>query len=74
MRAGIEPVSTATPTYTGPPQTPLEGLDDLVRNRWTPLVKHLPNRAAWGLLHALENSDERTQTGMVVFGVARVPA
>jgi SAM-dependent methyltransferase len=71
-RAGIEPVATASPTYTGPPQTPLEGLDDLVRNRWTPLVKHLPTSLAWRLLHALERSDDRSGTGMVVFGVARV--
>ena len=73
-RAGLEPVHTSTPSYTGPPQTPLEGLDDLVRNRWSPLVKHLPTSAAWRLLHALERTDERSQTGMVAFGVARVPA
>ncbi len=73
-RAGLEPLQATTPTYTGPPQTPLEGLDDLVRNRWSPLVKHLPTGTAWRLLHALEKSDLRSQTGMVVFGVARVPA
>jgi 2-polyprenyl-3-methyl-5-hydroxy-6-metoxy-1,4-benzoquinol methylase len=71
--AGLEPLTTTAPTYTGPPQTPLEGLDDLVRNRWTPLVKRLPTSAAWRLLHLLERSDDRAGTGMVVFGVARVP-
>jgi SAM-dependent methyltransferase len=73
VRAGLEPLTTATPTYTGPPQTPEEGLDDLVRNRWSPLVKRLPTAVAWRLLHALERSDERSGTGMVVFGIARVP-
>ena len=72
-RAGLTPVALKTPTYTGPPQTPLEGLDDLVRNRWTPLVKRLPTAAAWRLLHRLERGDEANGTGMVVFGVARVP-
>jgi SAM-dependent methyltransferase len=73
-RAGLEPISAATPTYTGPPQTPREGLDDLVRNRWAPLVARLPTAAAWRLLHRLERSDDRNGTGMVVFGIARVPA
>lgn len=72
-RAGLRPVAISAPTYTGPPQTPLEGLDDLVRNRWAPLVRRLPTAVAWRLLHRLERSDERDGTGMVVFGVARVP-
>jgi SAM-dependent methyltransferase len=72
QRGGLTPLMTSTPTYSGPPQTPLEGLEDLVRNRWSPLVKRLPTPLAWRVLHRLERSDDRTQTGMVVFGIARV--
>jgi SAM-dependent methyltransferase len=72
QRGGLSPLMTSTPTYSGPPQTPLEGLEDLVRNRWSPLVKRLPTPLAWRVLHRLERSDDRTQTGMVVFGIARV--
>jgi SAM-dependent methyltransferase len=72
-RADLAALAATTPTYTGPPQTPQQGLDDLVRNRWTPLVKRLPTPLAWRLLHALERRDDAAGAGMVVFGVARVP-
>ena len=70
QRAGLDPVATTTPTYSGPPQTLAQGLDDLVRNRWSPVVKVLPTPLAWRLLHTLEHVDDRAGTGMVVFGVA----
>jgi SAM-dependent methyltransferase len=72
-RAGLEPVRITSPSYVGPPQSLPDALDDLVRRRWMPGLKLLPRPVMWRALRAFDRYDDRRASGMVVFGIARVP-
>lgn len=86
-RAGLDVVTVRTATWLAPPQTLDEALNDLGRlplgaalkpfsNRVTidDGVVTRPGRAAWPVLRGIAGIYDRLRVGMVLIGIARVPA
>ena len=78
--AGLAPVVIRTPSYVQAPQTLDDALTDLARGPRArralgPFTRDgRPTRVGWRLLGGLEALNARRGEGMVVFGIARVPA
>ena len=69
-RAGLEPMSVETPTWSSPLHTPAEALADVGRGS----MANLPAPLARAAARVGRRLDERNGQGMVVWGLARVPA
>ncbi|HVL96024.1 MAG TPA: class I SAM-dependent methyltransferase [Solirubrobacteraceae bacterium] len=70
QRAGLEPAEMRTPTWPSRLHTPQQALADVGRWSWS----RLPGPLARAAAAAARAADARRGRGMVVWGLARVPA